>query len=291
MRILLTGGTGYLGQSMVRRLAGDHEIICLVRPESEGIPTTETIRCDLSQPVRTSTLPEKIDAVVFLAQSDRYNDFPAGTQDLLQVNIHSVASLLDYTLAAKGQMFLMASSGSVYEPFELGTKEDTGLHPKSFYAATKVAAEALLWPYQDAFEVCAARLWHIFGPGQKRRLVPNLIESIVSQRPIYLAEDGEGARLTPTHVDDAAEALKQGLLQKWSGPLNVSAPEMVSIREVSMMIGGLVGQEPVFETRRGTKAPMIVPDLTRFKKLYDLAKFRAVESGLKETVAALDVNR
>ena len=99
------------------------------------------------------------------------------------------------------KQFVLASSGSVYEPFGGHLREEAALAPGSFLGATKLASEFLARPYGAAFTLSVLRLFFPYGPNQRDRLIPDLIGRVRSGRPIQLAEDGEGLCFTPTFVE------------------------------------------------------------------------------------------
>ena len=88
--------------------------------------------------------------------------------------------------------FVLASTGTVYEPYGGRLAEDAPVAPVSFYSATKLAAEALLQGWRSRLGCCALRLFFPYGPGQTGRLVPQLVERIRAKTAVTLDGSGDG---------------------------------------------------------------------------------------------------
>jgi UDP-glucose 4-epimerase len=114
-------------------------------------------------------------------------------------------------------------------------------------------------------------------------LIPLLAERIRSGQPVTIDGDEGGLVLVPTFVDDIAEVFVAAAERQWTGIINVSAPWPVSVHELAVAIGGILGIEPRFE-RTGVEAPRVVPELHRLTECYDLARFRPLDAGLPEAL-------
>lgn len=280
MRILLTGGGGFIGQRLIPLLQERrHDVMCLLRDNAPCPPGAEPIRADLARDQHIKA-PGAIDAVIHLAQSSRYRDFPAGADDIFSVNTASTARLLDLARRAGARSFVLASTGSVYGTQGGPCREDRFLAPADFYAASKLAAETLLQPYAGLFRVCALRLFAPYGPSQFGRLIPTLAQRVRDGHPISLDGEADGLRFAAAYVDDVAAILLAAAEQGWEGVYNAAAPEPTSVRETAALIGDLIGVEPIFQ-RTGRPEPVsLIPDLDRLSRLYDLHRLRSLREGL-----------
>ncbi len=285
MRILVTGTTGFVGRELIRRLSG-HDVVALVRPGGAGPAGVKSLNVNLSLPLDTGQLPERIDAVVHLAQSSRARVFPEGSADAFAVNVASTAALLDWAVRARASRFCLVSTGSVYEPYSSPPfREDAALAPSSLYAATKLASEVLVAPYAGHFAASVLRLFFPYGPGQKNRLIPNLAERINEGRAIDLPFSGDGLVLTPTFVDDAADVITEAIASAWSGTYNISAPQTITLHALAESIGRVIGRAPAFVRSRNAGSSQIVPDLSRMAALWNMTRFTPLDIGLKRTFA------
>jgi UDP-glucose 4-epimerase len=286
MRILLTGATGFVGGRLSSLLGRrGHELICLQRWGSAGPTGVTLLHGDLAQSGSIAALP-KIDAVIHLAQSAHYRNFPVAAADIFAVNSMATAHLLDLARRAGVQQFVLASTASVYSIRNGPCHEEARLQPDNYYAATKLTAEMLLYPYARYFRTCALRLFTPYGPGQRDRLVPTVFQRVRECQPVTLDGEAGGFRLSVAYVDDVAETFVAAVEKGWDGTYNVAASEPTSVQEIAATIGRLIGVEPVFSRTGRPEPPPLIADLVRLSELFDPRQFRSLEHGLALTVRA-----
>jgi nucleoside-diphosphate-sugar epimerase len=230
-----------------------------------------------------SGFPKTADAVVHLAQSRSYRLFPADTQEMFAVNVALTMALLRWAAQAEVKHFCLISSGAVYEPFSGRLKEDAAVAPPGFLGASKLASEVLAKPFSHLFSLNVLRLFFPYGPGQRNRLIPELVRRIRDRAPVQLGANGEGIRLAPTFIDDVVEVILASLGSSWTGTLNVAGPELLSIRSISVAIGKQLKIEPKFEFVSSPAAD-IVPDLSLFKSRFAPHRLTAFDEGLRKTI-------
>lgn len=246
MAVLVTGGGGFLGSALLPRLASRGEVLALHRPGAET-PLLEGVRWvaqDLAAPL-SEELPERIDAVIHLAQSRRYREFPDGAVDVYEVNTGAAVRLLDYCRRAGGTSFTYASSGAVYAAGPQPVKEADVPRPSNFYAASKLAGEQVIEQYRGILRAHALRFFFIYGPGQRNMFIPGLLGRVREGQDVTLAGP-DGIRVNPVYVDDAADAVISTLDLPHSETINVAGPDVVSVRGIAELGGRLLEREPSF---------------------------------------------
>ncbi len=253
MVILVTGAAGLLGQSVCRQLASRGEdVVGVVRPSSRArIATWQHLTANLADPGWTTKgFPEQIDAVIHLAQSRRFRDFPDGASDVFGVNVHATARLLDYAVKAGATHFVYASSGGLYRRGDAPLTENAPLEPPGdlgFYLGSKAAAEILSQGYASLLNVVILRPFFIYGPDQGRdMLIPRIFDSVKDGRVVRL--DGQnGLSINPVHVEDAAAAVIGATKLGQGAVINVAGPETLSLLEIALSFGEHLGALPTFE--------------------------------------------
>ena len=114
MKILVTGGSGLIGRHLIERLAPRHEVVSVGRTPPTGRPGRARAAGPDEAPGRAS--PSGLDAVVHLAQSERYREFPEGAEDVFGVNVQSTFGLLEHARRSGARSFVLASTGGLYGP-------------------------------------------------------------------------------------------------------------------------------------------------------------------------------
>lgn len=196
-RYLVTGGAGFIGSAIARRLLDrGHDVVIvdnLTTGSVENVPEdAEFIRGDCQDPDTYSSIPKgTYEGIYHLAgQSSGEISFDNPVYDL-QTNTQSTLLLLKVAAKLECHRFLYASSMSVYgDQPDRPVGEDSVCSPKSFYGVGKLASEHYLRIYQGyGTESTALRLFNVFGPGQNLR---NLRQGMVS---IFLAQALESRKI------------------------------------------------------------------------------------------------
>lgn len=249
--VLVTGANGLLGLSVCKLLVSDkYEVFGLVHREPEvKIPGVKYLLIDLETDWHTTAMPKQLDAIVHLAQSAYFREFPDKAMSVFQVNIASTAKLLDYGRLVGIKSFVYASSGGVYGYGNQAFHENEAINAPSmlgYYLGSKLSGEVMAQSYAKVFQVNVLRFFFIYGANQKKgMLIPRLMESVMNHRPITL-QGQEGIRINPVHVEDAALATKAAMLNSYAAIYNISGPEILSLKTIVTTMGQYLGITPKF---------------------------------------------
>lgn len=247
---------------MRRLAAAGHEVIVLLHTaasprllEEFASPRVSLQVMDLERP-DFARLPAGIEAVVALAQSQHFRNFPEKAGQIFAVNVAAHLALLEWARLSGVRRMVYASSGGIYGPSARMRVAESDLlavdSPLGFYLGSKLCAEVLFHNYRHFFETAVVlRPFFIYGPGQRRdMLIPRLVDSVREGRPIRL-QGRDGLRLNPIFVEDAAEGFAAALSVKGCEVLNLAGPQMVSLRDIGNRIGAALGRDPQFEVAEG----------------------------------------
>jgi nucleoside-diphosphate-sugar epimerase len=249
-----------------------------VSEPAEGVAAREFRRLDIIADVLA--LPAAIDAVYYLAQSPFYRQFPDRAEHLFGVNSLGAVKAAQAACAAGAKFFCYASTGNVYAPSLGPLVETDAVRRDNPYALSKLAAEESLRLFSPWTTVVAARLFGLFGPGQKNML-PAILQNKVQTGGSVLLEpapgespDPEGLTISFCYVDDTARCLHQLALRALRGePLppvvNVAGPEPISVRRFASTLGRLLGKEPNFARATTTRAWDLIADLGLLRSLVE----------------------
>lgn len=263
MKILITGAGGFVGKRLVARLAANgHEVLAVLRREPEPVERAwfadsrvRPVFLDLSR-FETDALPSGVDAIITLAQSSRFRDFPAQADEVFAVNVTANLQLLQWAVKAGVKRIVHASSGGIYGGRSGGQIQETDLlavdSPLGFYLGSKLCSEVVLQNYRHFFDTAVIlRPFFIYGPGQRPDMfIARLIESVRAGRPVSL-QGHEGLRVNPVYVDDAVEAFAAALELRGAHVINVAGPDIITLRQICDRIGSILNVAPIYETRPG----------------------------------------
>lgn len=283
----MTGATGFVASHLIPALGDEHDVIALGH-DPDRIPHdsgAEPLVVDLRR-LSELSLPE-VDAVVHLAQANV--PFPDGALDLHAVNTGATAALLDHARRCGATRFVFASSASVYGFGDRPWTEDDVPAANDFYSATKLAAERFVRAYETFFGTTVLRFVAPFGPGQRGRMIPRLVENVRAGNPITLNVDAQ-PRMNPVYIDDVVTTVLAALASKGHQLVNVAGDDTASIRELAESIGRALDRAPVFEQGDG-RAGDIVCANDRLKKELGVSGLVPLEEGLRRTAAAVQATQ
>jgi UDP-glucose 4-epimerase len=280
MKVLLTGGTGYIGSAMLPALLKHgHEVLAVARRAPEGLANgVHWVHGDLAAP-----LPElpPVDAIIHLAQATV--PLPQSAEEMYAVNAHSTLRLLEHARRCGAKRFMLASTGNVYGFGSRPFTEDDPLRPQGFYAVTKTNAENLVRGYRSYLDTSLLRFFTPYGAGQTARLIPDLISRVREGRPVILKEGGR-PRLTPIYIDDVVEVCCRLLDHDGHLTVNIAGDQHVSLREIAQMAGELCGRDPVFQAVDEPAPGDLTAENARIKELTGMTRLLSVREGLARMI-------
>jgi UDP-glucose 4-epimerase len=286
LKILLTGASGFIGRHLGRDLATRHEVIASVRRAGSSAEwAAAEVVLDLTERLPPALLPKRVDAVIHLAQSEHYRDFPEQAEDVLAVNVVATLRLLEYARAAGASTFVYTSTGGVYGTSYERFAESDPVDPLNFYLSSKYSAELMIGNYRRFFRTIVLRPFFVYGPGQSlRMLVPRLIEQVREGRRVHVEGD-PGLRINPIFVGDAIRVFEPALALEDSGIFNVAGEESLTMTELVRVIGQVVGREPIIEHVPTTDEGDLVGDTSRMRDVLGVVPRVTLRQGLRTTAA------
>jgi len=249
--VFLTGGTGYLGSHLRRRLEVDGvSVVLFVRPETsvDTRPNESVVHGDVTRQVEVTDA----ETVVHLAAQTSIEHAIEEPVSTWEVNATGTVNVLEAARTASVDRFLFASTASVYGPPEsLPIDESHSLNPVEPYGASKLAADRMVRAYHRTYDLDAViiRLFNTFGPAQpSHNVVPTIVTQALSGGPVELGN------LSPSrdflYVKDAVDAFVTVLKRGNTGEVyNVGSGEETTIRELARTAVDLVDSRIEIESR------------------------------------------
>jgi nucleoside-diphosphate-sugar epimerase len=304
MRVLVTGAAGFIGSHLCRRLVAEgHEVVGVDdcsdgSPDNlTGVPEVRLALADVRDVAAIADAARGCDLVLHHAAMKsvpRSVRLPEATTDV------NVGGTLNVLLAARdaGARVVFASSSSVYgdqDAFPL--REELPPLPRSPYAATKLAGEALVRSFWHSFGVGAIslRYFNVYGPWQDpaseyAAVIPRFTVAHLEGRSPVIYGDGAQAR-DFTYVDDVVEAnllAARAPEPALGGVFNVGGGRSpTTIAELERMIAAMTGSsaQPVFEPAREGDIRRSEADVSAARAAFGYDPRVDIAEGVRRTVA------
>ncbi|MEO7725741.1 MAG: NAD(P)-dependent oxidoreductase [Burkholderiales bacterium] len=268
MQVMIVGARGFIGQRLALSLrAAGAAVIEASSIDGSGIDAESGM---FSPGFR---IAEKVDAIVYLAQSPHYRRVPEFAAHVMAVNTYSAVQLAAAASTAGVKRFIYASTGNVYEPAFGPIPEDAPLRRDNWYALSKVHAEEALELFGDRLDITAVRLFSVYGPGQTARLIPNLVDAVKEGREITIErapgeQSNEGMQFSLCFIDDVIGILQRLIATHGPAKLNIASDEIVSIGRIASTIGALLGRTPIFKQSDSARPFNLIADISLLKRTF-----------------------
>jgi len=302
-RILVTGGAGFLGAHVCRRLLAEgHEVMCLDNyftsqrsnvSDLIGHPRFELIRHDVTEEFKCEC--DMIFNLACPASPVHYQFNPIKT---MKVSILGALNMLGLAKRVKARI-LQSSTSEVYGDPGFSPQPETywgNVNPigvRSCYDEGKRAAETLFFDYQrmNGVEIRVARIFNTYGPGMHPydgRVVSNFIIQAINNEDITIYGDGKQTR-SFQYIDDLVEGLMRLMFQdEVTGPINIGNPNEFTMLQLAEMVLELTGSSSkiIFKPLPGDDPKQRCPDITLAKRHLDGWEPNVqLREGLQKTIA------
>ncbi|HZA11628.1 UDP-glucuronic acid decarboxylase family protein [Mycobacterium sp.] len=300
MRILVTGGAGFIGSHLCELLIGRGDtVVCLddlstgKRENVEHLDSSPRFAFIEASVLRPLDIDGTFDGVVHLASPASPSAFMARPLFTLRTGSEGTRNVLEFA-HAKAARFILASTSEVYgEPqVHPQTEEYWGsvnpIGPRSVYDEAKRYAEALTVAYRTSrsTDTGIVRIFNTYGPrmhSDDGRVVSSFIHQALRCAPLTVFGDGSQTR-SLCYVDDLVRGIVAMLDSDEPGPINLGYPNEISVRQIAELVRELVGSRSEIELH-----PLPQDDPTRRRP--DIAKARELLGWTPEVPVRVGIAR
>jgi dTDP-glucose 4,6-dehydratase len=304
MRVLVTGGAGFIGSHFVKRLvAAGEDVVVLDKLTYAGNPANlegtgvELVVGDIADPDAVERAGERCDAVVNFAAETHVDRSILGPQEFVHTDVLGTMTLLEWA-RAKEARYVQVSTDEVYGDLEAGGRavEEDPLRPSSPYSAAKAGGDLQVLAYVRTYGVSASitRGANTFGPNQyPEKLVPLFVTNALDGEPLPVYGDGKQVREW-LHAEDHCAGVELVLREGAPGEIyNIGGEDHENL-EVTHRILELTGADPALvrhvEDRAGHDRRYALDD-AKLRGLGWAPRHSFGEGGLRETVDWYTSNR
>ncbi len=307
MRILITGGAGFIGSHLCDRLLAEgHQVIAMDNlitgstRNIEHLAGNEHFRFIKHDVTEYIYVEGRVDAVLHLASLPSPVDYlnePIKTLKVGALGTHKALGLA----RAKGARFLLASTSEVYGDPSVHPQSESywgnvnPVGPRGVYDESKRFAEALTMAYHrtHGLPTRIVRIFNTYGPRMRLddgRVVPNFVRQALLGEPLTVYDDGTRTR-SFCYYSDLVEGMYRLLLSDVSEPVNLGNPQEMTILDFAKLIIRLSGSRSEIEfvkpkdMRTADDPNRRCPDISRARQALGWEPVVPVEEGLRETIA------
>ena len=316
MKLLVTGGAGFIGSNLVRYFLEEYEDVEVINLDLltyagnldnlaglEGDPRYRFVRGDICDTSLVGDLVGEVDAVLHLAAESHVDRSIADDTPFVRTNVNGTHALLIAALAApKPPRFVQVSTDEVYgelpwrDPEGSGAErelftESTPLAPRSPYSATKASGDMLALAYHrtHGLDVVVTRCSNNYGPFQfPEKLIPLMVNNAMKGEPLPVYGDGLNVR-DWIHVRDHCRGLDAALRKGRAGEAynfggDAERTNLQIVKAIIEQTGADPGLVTFVDDRLGHDRRYAV-DATKAKEELSWAPLVEFEEGLAETIA------
>lgn len=302
-RILITGGAGFIGSHLCKRLLKEgNEVLCLdnfytgAKRNIKDLLNNkrfELIRHDITQPILL-----EVDQIYHLACPASPIHYQYNPVKTIKTNVIGTLNMLGLAKRVKSRI-LQASTSEVYgDPEEHPQKESywgrvNPIGIRSCYDEGKRCAETLCMDYhrQNKVDVRIVRIFNTYGPNMNPddgRVVSNFIVQGLKNEPITVYGDGNQTR-SFQYIDDLIDGMIKMMEneKEFIGPVNLGNPHEFTIKELAMLILKLIPKNKskiIYKELPQDDPKQRQPDISLAKKMLDWEPKIKIEEGLKKTI-------
>jgi dTDP-glucose 4,6-dehydratase len=302
MRILVTGGAGFIGSHLCDFFVREgHEVVCMDNfitgsranvAHLEGHPRFTFIRHNVTEYIDVRGPLDWVLNFASPASPRDYLELPIQTLKVGAMGTHRTLGLAK----AKGARFLLASTSEVYgDPLVHPQREDywgnvNPVGPRGVYDEAKRFAEAITMAYHrfHGIDTRIVRIFNTFGPRMRAndgRAIPAFVSQALAGAPLTVFGDGSQTR-SFQYIDDLVEGIHRLMQASVNDPVNIGNPHEMTLLELAKRIVRVTGSasEIVFGPLPEDDPKVRQPDIARARALLGWAPRVDTDEGLRLTI-------
>lgn len=255
MRILVTGGAGFIGRHLAEFLLQNNKVLIydnLSNSTFENLASlvgkgVEFLQGDILDSDTLCEFSKGVDVVIHLASISNVKESVSNPEITNRISVDGTASVLQCCVGNKIKKIIFASSAAVYGNSENIITEDSATDPQSPYGQSKLDAEKIIVKAckENNLEYVIFRMFNVYGRGQNRQyagVISRFLENIRENRPLVIYGDG-GQTRDFVSIHDVVKAYDCAIKSDKSGLYNIASGRSLSVNELSEILLSAFGKK------------------------------------------------
>lgn len=306
MKLLVTGGAGFIGSHLTKKLLEENHVVCCVDNFNDYYDPSikhdnvkpflddknyKLYECDIqdSDALKKIFAEENFESVIHLAARAGVRPSIVEPDLYSRVNVIGTTNLLDLSKDRGVKQFVFGSSSSVYGinskvPF---SEDDLVDKPISPYAATKIAGEMLCHVYHHLYglRVTSLRFFTVYGPGQRPEMaIHKFGQKILNGETIPFFGDGLSRR-DYTYVDDIVAGIVASIYKNYEYEVfNLGNSNTIALNELVALLEDSLGKKAILEKldNQPGDVPITYSNITKAKEKLGFAPMTDIKDGIRQ---------
>ena len=285
MRIFVTGGAGFIGTHLCKKLTSLHKVTVydnFSNSNKESFPAMENVTMIVGDILDNSKLFDSMknhDVVIHLAAKTDVIDSIHNPDNTFQTNVQGTQNVLDSCKSNAISKIIVTSSAAVYQNSGNSVNEESTTKPLSPYGQSKLDMEKIT--IQSKINYAILRLFNVYGKGQTTGVIANFGKNISENNPLTIFGDGKAIR-DFIHIDDVVDAIILSM-KSTSGIYNIASGNGTSITDLAKLLIESFGKNSkiVYQPARKGEIIYSVSDITKSQNELGFNPKIVLNDGLK----------
>ena len=296
MKIIVTGGSGFIGRYLTESLSTEHNVSVLdIHPPKNNVNFIEANIINFNE---IKNILNDFDIVIHLAALVGVESSENDPIKTLEFNINGTKNVLEACRNSNIKKIIFSSSSEIYgQPLSVPIKESDPLIPITTYGISKLAAEEYVKSYSKMYGInyTILRLFNVYGPNQSSNFVISRFTNLaLENKPITIHADGSQIRAF-CHIEDIVVGIKLVLEKGNNEIFNIgNDSESISIRDLSQKIISMTNSksEQIFipfekSNRNRNEILTRVPVIDKAKNILNYHPKISLEDGIQSIIKSL----
>jgi len=258
MKILVTGGAGFIGKHLVKSLLENDDSVTIFDNFSNSTKDSisslidigaKVIEGDITKPLDIQNAIKDQDVVIHLAAKISVSESIKNPVETFQVNVNGTKNVLDACEKNHVKKLIVSSSAAVYGEGSPNVKltEESKTNPISPYGESKVRMEQVIREFESKHDIdcIILRFFNIYGIGQSSEyagVITKFLERITQEKPLEIFGDGLQTR-DFVAIDDVISSIHNAISFGKSGTYNIASGQIVTIKELAELMVSISGKK------------------------------------------------